>query len=122
MQWLAVAIGGALGAVCRYGVSYLIPNSPNQFPYATLGVNVAGSLVIGILYVIIVERGQLPMEARNLLMVGFLGALTTFSTFSLDALVLWQNDQQMMALIYVVATLALCLLAVSGAVWLTRLL
>ncbi len=122
MQWLAVAIGGALGAVCRYGVSYLIPNSLNQFPYATLGVNVAGSLVIGILYVIIVERGQLPMEARNLLIIGFLGALTTFSTFSLEALVLWQNDQQIMALIYVVATLVLCLLAVSGAVWLTRLL
>lgn len=121
MQWLAVAIGGALGAVCRYGISCLLPNHANQFPYATLWVNIAGSFVIGILYVIIVERGLLPSEARNLLMVGFLGALTTFSTFSLDALVLWQNDQQIMALIYVIATLVLCLLAVSGAIWLTRL-
>ena len=121
MQWLAVAIGGALGAVCRYGISFLLPHHTNQFPYATLGVNVAGSLIIGILYVIILERGVLPVEARNLLMVGFLGALTTFSTFSLDALVMWQNDQQLMALAYVIATLALCLLAVSGAIWLTRL-
>jgi fluoride exporter len=54
-------------------------------------------------------------------MVGFLGAFTTFSTFSLDAISLWQNGGQLMALIYVVSTVALCLLSIILAIWLTRL-
>jgi CrcB protein len=122
MHWLSVAIGGAIGALCRYGVSfYLLPASAHKFPYATLAVNALGSFAVGILYVVILERAQLAEEARYLLMIGFLGAFTTFSTFSLDALSLWQNGHQMMALVYVLLTVALCLLAVTGAVWLTRL-
>jgi CrcB protein len=122
MHWLSVALGGAIGAVCRYWVSVsLFPVTQYKFPLATLSVNVLGSLAMGILYVVIVERGGLPDQARNLLMVGFLGAFTTFSTFSLDALSLWQNGDQLMALIYVVSTVALCLLAIICAVWLTRL-
>jgi CrcB protein len=85
-------------------------------------VNVAGSLLMGILYVLIVERGGLPEQARHLLMVGFLGAFTTFSTFSLDAISLWQNGGQTMALIYVISTVFSCLLAIIVAIWLTRLL
>jgi len=123
MHWLSVALGGAIGAVCRYWVSVsLFPVTQYRFPLAMLSVNVLGSLAMGILYVVIVERGGLPDQARNLLMVGFLGAFTTFSTFSLDALSLWQNGDQLMALIYVVSTVALCLLAIICAVWLTRLL
>ena len=76
---------------------------------------------MGVLYVLIVEKGGLPDQARSILMVGFLGAFTTFSTFSLDALNLWQNGGQLMALIYVVSTVALCLLAITFAIWLTRL-
>jgi CrcB protein len=85
-------------------------------------VNVAGSLLMGILYVLIVERGGLPEQARHLLMVGFLGAFTTFSTFSLDAISLWQNGGQTVALIYVISTVFSCLLAIIVAIWLTRLL
>lgn len=122
MHWLSVALGGAFGAVCRYWVSVsLFPVTQYKFPLATLSVNVLGSLAMGILYVIIVERGGLPDQMRTVLMVGFLGAFTTFSTFSLDALSLWQNGDQLMALIYVVSTVVLCLLAVICAVWLTRL-
>jgi CrcB protein len=92
MHWISVALGGALGAVCRYWVSIcLLPVTSYKFPFATLSVNVAGSLLMGVLYVIIVEKGGLPEQARNILMVGFLGAFTTFSTFSLDAISLWQN-------------------------------
>jgi CrcB protein len=76
---------------------------------------------MGILYVLIVEKGGLPDQTRNILMVGFLGAFTTFSTFSLDAISLWQNGGQLMALIYVFATVALCLIAIIFAIWLTRL-
>jgi len=122
MHWFSVALGGAIGALCRYWVSSsLMPVTQYKFPCVTVSVNVAGSLLVGILYVLIVEKGGLPEQARNLLMVGFLGAFTTFSTFSLDALSLWQNGDQFLALIYVVSTVVLCLLAIIGAVWLTRL-
>jgi len=64
---------------------------------------------------------MLPPEMRSLLMVGFLGAFTTFSTFSLDALGLWQNGHLALALAYVLGTVVLCLAAVTIAVWLTGL-
>jgi len=123
MHWLAVAIGGALGAMARYAVSTWIFNATShKFPYATLSVNVLGSFVMGILFVFIVERAALPAEMRGLLMIGFLGAFTTFSTFSLDALGLWQNGHLFLALVYVLATVVLCIVAISCAIWLARLI
>lgn len=73
---------------------------------------------MGILFVLVIEKAALPAEMRSLLMVGFLGA---FTTFSLDALGLWQNGHLFMALIYILATVILCLIAISSSVWLTRL-
>lgn len=123
MNWIAVAVGGALGAIARYAVStWIFQVSSHKFPYATLTVNVLGSFVMGILFVVIIERSALPVEMRSLWMIGFLGAFTTFSTFSLDALGLWQNGHPFMALLYVLATVVLCLLAISSSIWLTRLL
>ena len=123
MHWLAVAIGGALGAMARYGISgWIFDSTGHKFPYATLSVNVMGSLVMGGLFVLILEKGALPPEMRSLLMIGFLGAFTTFSTFSLDALGLWQNGHLFLALVYALGTVVLCLAAITVAVWLTRLL
>ncbi|MDB9949300.1 fluoride efflux transporter CrcB [Porticoccaceae bacterium] len=123
MNWVAVAVGGALGAMARYAIStWIFQVSSHKFPYATLTVNVLGSFVMGILFVVIIERSALPVEMRSLWMIGFLGAFTTFSTFSLDALGLWQNGHLFMALLYVLATVVLCLLAISSSIWLTRLL
>lgn len=123
MHWLAVAIGGALGSMARYALSaWIFDVSSHKFPYATLTVNVIGSFVMGILFVIIVEKAALPAEMRSLLMIGFLGAFTTFSAFSLDALGLWQNGHVFLSLVYMLATVVLCLVAISAAIWLTRLL
>ena len=123
MHWLAVAIGGALGSMARYALSaWVFDVSSHKFPYATLTVNVIGSFVMGILFVIIVEKAALPAEMRSLLMIGFLGAFTTFSAFSLDALGLWQNGHVFLSLVYMLATVVLCLVAISSAIWLTRLL
>jgi CrcB protein len=123
MNWLAVAIGGALGSVARYALSsWIFDITSHKFPYATLIVNVAGSFVMGILFVVIVERAALPAEMRSLLMVGFIGAFTTFSAFSLDALGLWQNGHVLMSVIYMITTIILCLVAISTAIWLTRLM
>ena len=123
MHWFAVAMGGALGAMARYALStWIFDVSSHKLPYATLTVNVIGSFVMGILFVIIVEKAALPTEMRSLLMIGFLGAFTTFSTFSLDALGLWQNGHVFLSLVYMLATVVLCLVAISSAIWLTRLL
>jgi CrcB protein len=119
---LAVAAGGALGALCRYGVNGLLyPVMGGRFPLGTLSVNVLGSLLIGVLYVLIVEKSPLSLEWRNFLMVGFVGSLTTFSTFSLDALALWQNGHPLLAAFYVLASVLLCLVGIAAAVFLTRL-
>ena len=123
MNWLAVAIGGALGSLARYALSsWIFDITSHKFPYATLIVNVAGSFVMGILFVVVVERAALPAEMRSLLMIGFIGAFTTFSAFSLDALGLWQNGHVLMSVIYMITTVILCLVAISTAIWLTRLM
>ena len=120
---VAVAGGGALGALARYGVAGVIyPVLGGRFPLSTLTVNVVGSMIMGILYVLIIEKVVLPVELRNFLMVGFLGAFTTFSTFSLDALALWQNGHLLLALGYVMATVVLCLLGIALTIFLTRLI
>ncbi|TQV73551.1 fluoride efflux transporter CrcB [Exilibacterium tricleocarpae] len=117
MHWLAVALGGALGALGRYAVtSYAYPIMENRFPLGTLIVNVLGSFLIGVCYVVIIEKGLVSPEWRHLLMAGFLGAFTTFSTFSLDALNLWQNGHALTALTYIAASVITCLAAVALAV------
>lgn len=121
MQWLAVALGGACGAVARYGVNlWLAPVSVGRFPFATLAVNLVGCAAIGVLHVLIVERGALPGAWRELLMVGVLGAFTTFSAFSIDTLGLWQNHQPLLAAVNVAANLVFCLGAAALAIMITR--
>ncbi len=123
MQWLMVAAGGALGAMGRFAVNaVMFPVMGGRFPIGTLVVNVVGSILMGLFYVLIIERGVLPAELRNLVMVGFLGAFTTFSTFSLDSLALWQNGHLALAAAYVALNLLLCLAGTLGAITLTRLL
>jgi CrcB protein len=113
MQWLAVALGGALGAMARYGTSiYLFPIIGGRFPTATLSINVLGSLLMGFFYIAIVDKSVMPDEWRPLIMAGFLGAFTTFSTFALDAVTLWQGGFGAVAIGYVVASIVSCILAV----------
>ena len=122
MHWLAVAIGGAIGALARYGMSLLMAAADgHKFPLATMSVNVLGSFAMGVLFVLVVEKSLLPDSVRPVLMIGFLGAFTTFSTFSLDTLSLWQNGDLFLALLYALGTVVLCLAAISVAVWLTSL-
>ena len=132
LQWLAVALGGALGAMARFAVNGLLAPTVERlpaggfamgaFPIGTLSVNVLGSVLIGVAYVLLVEKALLPPQWRDFLMVGFLGAFTTFSTFSLDALALWQNGQLPLAVAYVVLSLLLCLTGAFLAIILTRML
>ena len=123
MQWLAVAAGGALGALGRYGLNGLVYHySSLRFPLGTLLANVIGSALMGAMFVLIIERGILPPIWREFAMIGVLGAFTTFSTFSLDTLTLWHNGQPLMALGYVLANVTLCLLFTLATIGLTRMI
>lgn len=122
MQWLAVALGGALGAMGRYGVNAVVFSvAGGRFPLGTLCVNVLGSVAMGVFYVLIVERGLLPDPWREFVLVGLLGAFTTFSAFSLDSLALWQNGHIALALTYVILSLVLCIGGAMAAILITRM-
>ncbi|MEI6097055.1 MAG: CrcB family protein [Alphaproteobacteria bacterium] len=104
-----VAIGGALGSVLRYLTVAAI-----GAPVATAIVNVAGSLVMGALFVLLTPR------LSPLLMTGILGGFTTFSAFSLDALKLYTQGQPVQALLYIAATVLFSLIAVAAGAALAR--
>lgn len=97
-----VALGGAIGSVLRY-----LTVSAVGTPLATLLVNIAGSFVMGLLFIAVGPR------LSPLLLAGLLGGFTTFSAFSLDALKLWQSGQTIPALTYVVTSVVLSLIAVA---------
>lgn len=88
----AVALGGALGAVSRFYVSYIVnKNFPTDVPLATLGVNVVGSFLIGLLVAFFIQ--YTPNEQIKLFLItGFLGALTTYSTFAIESYLLFNNS------------------------------
>lgn len=118
-----VATGGAFGAVLRYLlVTKLAQVLDKPFPFGTLAVNILGSLLIGICYVLIVERMALPPHSRELVIVGFLGALTTFSSFSIEVINLLQQGHWPQAGLYVFGSVICCLLACYAGLWLTRTL
>jgi len=109
-----VALGGACGASLRFYISQLVLNWLGKgFPFATLMVNITGSLVMGILYQLI-EQGIVDIHVhRTLLGIGFLGAFTTFSTFSLDTMLLLQQGDVLKAGINVLLNVSLCIAAAA---------
>jgi len=107
---LYIAGGGALGALLRYwmssGVHFLMGKN---FPYGTLSVNLTGSILIGFLYVLLFERVEASPEWRFALIIGLLGSFTTFSTFSIETLNLFQTGQQIKAVLNILLSVSLCL-------------
>lgn len=118
--YLQVALGGALGAVLRFAAGRNLPWHGPHFPVATLAVNVAGCLAMGLFAALFAHRGG--QHLAPLLMTGLLGGFTTFSAFSLDALTLWQRGQTGLAMSYVAASVGLSLLAVVAGLALGRAL
>jgi CrcB protein len=122
LHLLSVATGGAVGALARYWVSgVLVSNTQFKLPYGTMLCNVLGSFLMGIFFVLIMEKARISPELRPLLMVGFLGAFTTFSTFSLEAVTMLQEGHIMSAAIYILMSVVLCMVALYSGLWFTRL-
>lgn len=114
-----VALGGAIGASLRYLVTVASARVFGiGFPYGTLMVNVAGSFLMGVLVVVLAEKGQ--MRAGPFLMTGILGGFTTFSAFSLDAINLWERGDSWLSFGYVGASVILSLGALGAGLQLAR--
>ena len=122
---MAVGLGGALGAMLRAAISlWAVQRFEALVPTAallgTLIANALGALIIGVLFVAITEKGLIAESWRPLLVVGFLGALTTFSTFSLEAVGLLQQGEWLTAMVYVLGSVIICLFLTWAGIELAR--
>jgi len=108
-----IAVAGAFGAVSRYGTALGVYSIFGRgFPYGTLFVNVAGSFLMGILSIMLLDRFNVGPEWRAAILVGFLGSFTTFSTFSIETLNLLEQGDFSRALLNMALSLSLCIMAV----------
>jgi len=113
IKLLFIALGGAVGAASRWGMSLAMHRYfGNGFAFGTLSVNVAGSFLIGLLSILFFDRLSVGPDLRALILIGFLGAFTTFSTFSWETLSYLENGQLILAGMNVLLNVCLCLCAV----------
>ena len=122
MTLLLVGAGGFFGAISRYLVDGWVSTATGgAFPWGTLVVNVTGSFVLGLLFAASVERGVLPAEIRAPVLIGFIGAYTTFSTLTLETWRLVENGSYVLAIANIGGSLALGLAAVLAGLLIGRL-
>lgn len=119
INFVAIALGGALGAVGRFVSSQWIYSLLGRsFPYGTLFVNFVGSFIMGFLAIVLIERLIAGPELRAFLLIGFLGSFTTFSTFSLETVNLFSGGESFKAFVNMFASLFVCV----SACWLGMIL
>lgn len=122
-SYLAVAAGGAVGSALRLGLQeWMVAQFGRAFPWGTLGINIVGSFLIGVLAVVLVERLALDPVWRLVLVVGVLGGFTTFSTFSLEVVHMLDVGLWQRALGYVLVSMLGCVLAAAAGLYATRAL
>ncbi len=118
-QTMLIAVGGAIGAVARFWCAEFVHVFFERgFPFGTLSVNVVGSFLMGFLSILLFYKFSFAEEFRSLLLIGMLGAFTTFSTFSLDTINLFAEGKIWFGVMNVVLSVLLCLAAAGVGVWL----
>jgi fluoride exporter len=123
MNYLIVFVGGGIGSMLRHGVNVLSARwLGTGFPYGTLTVNVTGSIVMGLLAGYFAFKGDTAQSWRLFLMTGILGGYTTFSAFSLDAILLYERSEIGLALAYVAASGAVSIFGLFAGLMLIRYL
>ena len=123
MHLLLIGIGGFAGAVARYAVDGLVTaRTGGAFPYGTLAVNLSGSVLIGVLFAVTIERGLVSAELRGPLMIGFVGAYTTFSTLALETWRLGEDGAWLLAVANMGASAVLGVAAVIAGLAIGRAL
>lgn len=110
---LLVGIGSGIGGVCRYLISLFMSHSQNGFPWGTFVANIAGCMLIGILWGVASRFQNLSTAFSLLLMVGFCGGFTTFSTFSKEGLAMLQTNNFTLFTLYTVGSIVLGIVAVA---------
>jgi CrcB protein len=121
MTYLVVFLGGGLGAAFRHAINIVAARLlGTAFPYSTLFINVTGSLVMGLIAGYFAFKGDASSSWRLFLTTGILGGYTTFSTFSLDAALLYERGDLGLAALYAVSSVALSLAAIFGGLWIVR--
>jgi CrcB protein len=123
MGFLIVFLGGGIGAASRHGINLLAARALGTgFPYGTLFINVAGSLVMGLIAEFFALKAGLPQHWRLFLTTGILGGFTTFSAFSLEAALLYERGDLIGAAIYVVASVVLAIGALFAGLAIVRVI
>ena len=118
---ISVGAGGALGAIARYLVGMAISHHlPNHGWLATLSVNIVGCFAMGIMAAILIESPSVSPAVRSFMMIGFLGALTTFSSFALDIHILLDKQGFMAGAGYLITSVGLSLAMFFAGMWLFR--
>lgn len=118
---LSIAIGGAAGAVARYLITVSpLSNLLQPFPLPTFFINVTGSFLIGVLLVLFTDKFMVSENMRSALVVGFLGAYTTFSTFEMELYGLARGKEFLLGFVYLVLSVAVGFVGVLGGVWLAK--
>ena len=116
-----IALGGALGAVCRYLIVEKFFDD-GTFPFSTLLVNSIGSFLMGIFFVFLVEKNVFSTEIKDFILIGFLSAFTTFSAFAFEIYYLAHNQNILIALLYIIASVILCVTMVFLGIHIMRLI
>jgi CrcB protein len=118
---LLVGVGGFFGAIARYLVDGLVvARTGAVFPWGTLVVNLSGSFVLGVLFALAIERTAFPADIRAPILIGFIGAYTTFSTLALDSWRLMESGSYALGLANLVGSMVLGIVAVVGGLLLGR--
>lgn len=119
--YIAIAVGGTLGCWARYGMTNLVQSIYGRdFPYATMSINLLGSFLMGFLFIETVERLSTSPALRVGILTGFLGGYTTFSTFSMESVLLVEQGYVLRAALYMALSTILGYIAAFGGVYIAR--